>query len=77
MLEMAETIISMVKSSSKIEYLPLPEDDPKVRRPVIDLAREALHWEPVMSLAEGIQLSIEYFAAKVKEEEEEEQKEKK
>ena len=60
-LEIAETIKKMTGSKSKIVFKPLPEDDPKVRRPDITIARTKLHWEPKVSLAEGLKSTIEYF----------------
>ncbi len=60
-LEIAETIKKMTGSKSKIVHKPLPEDDPKVRRPDITLARAKLKWEPKVTLAEGLTSTIEYF----------------
>jgi dTDP-glucose 4,6-dehydratase len=60
-LEIAETIKTMTGSKSKIVFKPLPEDDPKVRRPDITQARTRLKWEPTVSLAEGLTSTIEYF----------------
>ena len=62
---MAQTIIRMTGSSSKIVYKPLPEDDPKVRKPDITRAREILGWEPKVSLEEGLTQTIDYFRSKV------------
>ncbi|MDD5086961.1 MAG: SDR family oxidoreductase [Candidatus Nanoarchaeia archaeon] len=59
--EIAEKIISETKSSSKIAFKPLPEDDPKQRKPDISLAKEKLNWEPKISFQEGIKNTIEYF----------------
>src|SRR5712672_1647569 len=61
----AETIIKMTGSSSKIVYRPLPTDDPKQRRPDITRARTQLHWEPKVALEEGLVKTIEYFRTKV------------
>jgi len=63
--EIAETIIRMTGSSSQLVYQPLPEDDPKVRRPDITRARTLLGWEPKVSLEEGLTRTIEYFRTKV------------
>ena len=60
-LEFASTIIDLVGSDSLIDYRPLPEDDPKIRQPDITLARKHLGWEPRVTLAEGLQATIEYF----------------
>ena len=57
----AEKIIKMTKSKSKIIYLKLPQDDPLVRRPDISLAREILKWNPTISLNKGLLRTIEYF----------------
>ena len=63
--EIAETIITMTGSSSKIVYRPLPTDDPKQRRPDITRARTLLGWEPTVQLEEGLIKTIEYFRTKV------------
>jgi dTDP-glucose 4,6-dehydratase len=60
-LELAETIIRLTGSRSVIRFEALPQDDPKVRRPDIALAREKLGWEPVVSLETGLEKTIEYF----------------
>ena len=67
-LELAEKVIKLTGSSSKIINEPLPPDDPTTRRPDISLAREKLKWEPVIQLEEGLKKTIEYFK-KVKENE--------
>jgi dTDP-glucose 4,6-dehydratase len=59
--ELAETIIRMSGSTSKIIYGPLPTDDPKVRRPDITRAKAVLGWEPKVSLEEGLTTTIDYF----------------
>jgi UDP-glucuronate decarboxylase len=59
--ELAETVVEMLGSKSVIEYLPLPQDDPKQRRPDISLAQSRLDWKPKVQLREGIQKTIEYF----------------
>jgi len=64
--EIAETIIRMTGSRSKIVYRPLPTDDPKQRRPDITRARTLLHWEPKVQLEEGLIKTIEYFRTKVR-----------
>ena len=61
MLELAQKVISLTGSDSKIVYEPLPSDDPMQRKPVIDLAREQLNWEPQIPLEEGLQKTIAYF----------------
>lgn len=61
MLELAQTVIRLTGSRSKIRYLPLPEDDPSQRQPDIRLAREKLDWEPKVELDEGLKKTILYF----------------
>ncbi len=62
MLELAQTILDITGSKSKIAYFPLPEDDPTQRQPDISLAREKLDgWEPKIQLREGLVKTIEYF----------------
>ena len=59
--ELAEKVVAMTASQSKIIYKPLPADDPTRRKPDIGLAREKLGWEPRITLEEGLQPTIEYF----------------
>ena len=63
--EIADTIIRMTGSKSKVVYKPLPTDDPKQRRPDITRARTRLQWEPKVELEEGLVKTIEYFRTKV------------
>ncbi len=63
--QIAETIIEMTGSKSRVIYQPLPEDDPKVRRPDITRARTLLGWEPKVDLREGLTKTIDYFRTKV------------
>jgi UDP-glucuronate decarboxylase len=60
-LELAKKIIALTGSSSKIITLPLPEDDPKQRKPDIQRARDTLGWEPVIGLEDGLKRTIAYF----------------
>jgi len=60
-LEFAQKIIELTKSSSKIRYLPLPENDPKVRKPDISRAKEVLDWKPVINLDEALDKTLYYF----------------
>ncbi|MGE4398299.1 MAG: UDP-glucuronic acid decarboxylase family protein [Campylobacterales bacterium] len=60
-LELAQKVIELTNSKSKIIYMPLPQDDPMQRKPVIDLAREKLDWEPKVQLEEGLKKTIGYF----------------
>ena len=59
--ELAEKIVEMTSSSSKIVYKGLPSDDPVRRKPDISLAKEKLHWQPVVPLETGLRNTIEYF----------------
>jgi dTDP-glucose 4,6-dehydratase len=59
--ELADVVLELTGSRSRIEVRPLPQDDPQVRRPMIDRAREVLGWEPRVSLREGLGKTIEYF----------------
>ena len=61
MLELAERIISLTASKSKLCYKPLPQDDPKQRQPDIAFAKSALNWEPKVSLEDGLKATIDYF----------------
>ncbi len=63
--EVAELVIQLTRSSSPIEFLPLPEDDPRVRRPDITVARRELGWEPTVTLEQGLAKTIPYFRALV------------
>jgi UDP-glucuronate decarboxylase len=60
-LQLAETLIQMTGSASRIIFKPLPQDDPIQRRPDITLAREKLGWEPEIQLSEGLEKTIAYF----------------
>ena len=61
MLQLAQKIIELTGSSSKIIYQPLPADDPTQRRPIIDLAEKELNWKPTIHLEAGLGKTIEYF----------------
>ncbi len=65
MLEFAEEIIRLTKSRSKVVFKPLPQDDPKQRRPDITKAKKILGWSPKVPLGEGLAKTIEYFSKKV------------
>ena len=60
-MQLARLVVELTGASSGIETRALPQDDPKVRRPLIDRAREVLGWEPRTSLADGLASTIEYF----------------
>jgi UDP-glucuronate decarboxylase len=61
MIELAETILRLTRSRSRIRFMPLPEDDPRQRRPDIALAKERLGWAPAVPLEPGLAKTIEYF----------------
>jgi len=61
MLELAQKIIDLTNSSSELKFCPLPENDPKQRKPDISVAREKLGWEPEVQLEEGLKQTIDYF----------------
>ncbi|GHV64220.1 NAD-dependent dehydratase [Bacteroidia bacterium] len=61
MLELAEKVIELTGSKSKLVFCPLPSDDPKQRKPDISLAKSKLHWEPTVQLQEGLKKTIDYF----------------
>ena len=63
--QLAELVIELTGAKSKIIYEPLPSDDPTQRQPVIDKAKEILHWEPTVELREGLVKTIEYFDHKL------------
>lgn len=61
MLELAQNVLELTKSKSKIIFLPLPQDDPKQRQPDISLAKQKLNWTPKVELRDGLNKTIEYF----------------
>jgi UDP-glucuronate decarboxylase len=63
--QLADMIIRLTGSRSKLVYLPLPQDDPLQRKPDITLAKEKLGWQPLVLLEEGLQKTIEYFKKKL------------
>ena len=65
MLELAQEIIEMTNSSSKITFKDLPLDDPKVREPVIDKAKALLDWSPTTTRKEGLAKTINYFQKQI------------
>jgi UDP-glucuronate decarboxylase len=60
-MKLAETALRLVGGQSKLIFLPLPQDDPKQRKPDISLARSKLQWEPKVSLEDGLKETIAYF----------------
>lgn len=65
-LELAEKVLQLTKSSSPIQYKPMPSDDPVRRCPDISLAKKAIGWEPKVGLEEGLMKTIDYFREKLK-----------
>ena len=65
MLELANMVIRLTGSKSQIIFMPLPQDDPKQRRPDISLAKRELVWEPKIQLEEGLKETIKYFKNKI------------
>jgi UDP-glucuronate decarboxylase len=61
MLELAESVLTLTQSQSKLVFKALPSDDPRQRQPDIQLARSMLNWEPKVSLADGLKETISYF----------------
>ena len=61
MIELAELVIKLTSSRSKLKFKPLPEDDPKQRQPNISLAKSKLNWSPKVCLEEGLNKTITYF----------------
>ena len=61
-LDLAEKVIKLTGSKSKLIFNPLPNDDPKQRRPDITLAKNKLDWQPTIELEEGLRHMIEYFS---------------
>jgi len=61
MLELADLILKMTGSRSSVQFRPLPQDDPKQRRPDISVARKVLGWAPIVQLEQGLEKTIAYF----------------
>jgi len=66
MLELAQLVLKLSGSQSKIIHQPLPSDDPKQRQPNIDLAKAKLGWTPKISLEDGLKETIAYFRVLLK-----------
>jgi nucleoside-diphosphate-sugar epimerase len=62
MSQLANKIIQLTGSNSRVSYLPLPQDDPKQRNPDISRARKLLNWQPKVDLEAGLKLTIDYFS---------------
>lgn len=65
MLELARLVLKLTGSRSKLIYMPLPSDDPRQRKPVIELAEKELDWRPLVSLEEGLKKTIQYFKSRI------------
>ncbi|HKL67428.1 MAG TPA: hypothetical protein VJ877_06010, partial [Bacteroidales bacterium] len=63
--EMAELILELTGSASKISYRPLPQDDPMQRKPDISMAKKELGWEPGYDLKKGLEKTIDYFRERI------------
>lgn len=61
MLELAQNVLELTESTSKLVFLPLPQDDPKQRQPDITLAKKELNFSPKVQLREGLEKTIAYF----------------
>ena len=61
MLELAERVLALVGSKSKLVYQPLPVDDPRQRQPNITAAKEKLDWSPSVQLEDGLKMTVDYF----------------
>jgi UDP-glucuronate decarboxylase len=66
MIELAELVLRLTKSKSKLEFKTLPEDDPKQRQPNIELAKNKLNWKPTVELKDGLERTIHYFESIIK-----------
>lgn len=66
MLELAEKVLRLTGSTSQLVFMPLPQDDPKQRKPDISLAKSALDWEPKVSLEDGLKETVAYFHKLIK-----------
>jgi UDP-glucuronate decarboxylase len=66
MLELANAVIRLTGSSSRLVFVPLPQDDPRQRQPDITLAAQKLQWQPTVLLENGLPKTIEYFRSLLK-----------
>jgi UDP-glucuronate decarboxylase len=65
MLELADHVLKIVGGPSKVEFMPLPEDDPRQRRPNIILAPKVLGWQPSVPLEDGLVQTVAYFRGRL------------
>jgi UDP-glucuronate decarboxylase len=68
MLELAKTVIDLTGSKSRLMYQPLPQDDPRVRKPDTSFAKAAIGWQPETSLRDGLRLTIAYIETQLRKE---------
>jgi UDP-glucuronate decarboxylase len=61
MLQLAELVLKLTRSKSKVVFKPLPSDDPRQRQPDIALAKDVLGWSPITELEQGLERTIRYF----------------
>jgi UDP-glucuronate decarboxylase len=61
MLELAQKVLEITESKAEIIFHPLPQDDPKQRKPNIEMAEQLLQWKPSISLGEGLESTVNYF----------------
>ena len=66
MLELANAVIRLTGSSSRLVFVPLPQDDPRQRQPDITLAAQKLQWQPAVTLEKGLPNTIDYFKSLLK-----------
>jgi len=64
--QLAEEVRRICDSKSEFRYLPLPEDDPRQRKPDITTAQKALDWNPTIPLADGLERTVQYFRERVR-----------
>ena len=64
-IELAKLIKAKINSNSELKFLPLPQDDPMQRKPLIELAKKELDWEPSFELKRGLDITIDYFKKEI------------
>jgi UDP-glucuronate decarboxylase len=63
--ELAHEVIAVCESKSDLKYLPLPEDDPRQRKPNIERAKASLNWNPTIPLRQGLEKTVAYFRSRL------------